>query len=266
MAEDVKIAKAAEDNNNPLTSSLVLDAIGKPAPEVIDQEPKKDVDTPPVDTKTEPEPSLNNQQPTLKNITDLEEQLLKQANEKKDDVPTDFPASIAAIREQYEDLANKQKEEYKEQLAKMQLEIEKQKQKELMAGMSETEKERYSLNLKIKELQETINVYETRNKDLEARLEKQSNEKYIADRIQENPYIKDFVNKLNVQTKAEYESKILPILGQIKDLQDLKNQNNMYGNKNAFAGYGNHNLREDSDVRKKIETYSEGFLKGLIKK
>ncbi len=184
----------------------------------------------------------------------------------KNDTPVDFQQSIEAIRKQYEDLAKKQKQEYENEVAKIQLQLEKQKQKEVMAGMTETEKERYALNLKIKELQETINVFETRNKDLEARLEKQNNEKYISDRIQEYPYIKDFVNKLNVQTKAEYESKILPILGQIKDLQDLKSQNQMYGNKNAFAGYGNQGLKEDSDVRKKIDSYSQDFIKGLIKK
>ncbi len=265
MAEKINIAKEALDNNNPLTSDLVKDIIDNNNSEPINKD-VKDTDVQPV-VEVKEEPSQE-PQPTLKsNIKDLETQLLQQVNPiDKNDTPVDFQQSIEAIRKQYEDLAKKQKQEYENEVAKIQLQLEKQKQKEVMAGMTETEKERYALNLKIKELQETINVFETRNKDLEARLEKQNNEKYISDRIQEYPYIKDFVNKLNVQTKAEYESKILPILGQIKDLQDLKSQNQMYGNKNAFAGYGNQGLKEDSDVRKKIDSYSQDFIKGLIKK
>lgn len=270
MAEEVKIAKEATLNTNTITSNLVVDVINGGnsntinEPMVEDSNSKKEEG---VEVNNQVEDSvIDTQQPTY--ITELEDELLKQANKPEGSIntPVEFQQSIEAIRKQYEDLAKKQKSEYQEELAKMQLKIEQQKQKELMAGMSETEKERYALNLKVKELQETINVYETRNKELEDKLEKQNNEKYISDRIQETPYIKDFITKLNVKTRAEYESKIVPILGQMKELQDLKSQNQMFGNKNAFAGYGANTLKENSNVHKQIEAYSNDFLKGLIKK
>lgn len=263
--DNVNIAKEAIEVNNPITSSIVKDVIegnnpnAKVEPTVVPEPTKEVVEV----NKVEPIEA----QPTLKDIEDLEAQLLSSASSKDGKAtPVEFEQSIEAIRKQYADLADKQKREYEEELAKMKSALEDQKQKEVMAGMSETEKIQYSLGLKIKELQETLNVFEKRNKDLEDKLEKQNNEKYISDKIAEAPFIKDFVSKLNVKTKSEYETKILPIIEQMKELQELKTQNNIYGNKNAFANYGMSSVQRDSDIYKEVETYSKDFLKDIIRK
>lgn len=268
--DNVMFANEAKDNHNPINSTLVQSVLNGNDKKIEDDDLNKSNGED--DTKKQniednknisPENLITQPQPTNK-ISELEDKLLEDT--KNINTPNEWQETIASIRKQYEDLAKKQKEEYNEELKKMQDIVEQQKQKEIMAGMSEKEKTEYVLNLKIKELQEKIVIVETRNKDLEDKLEKQNNEKYISDRVQENPYIKDSVARLNVKTKDEYENKIVPILGQLKELEELKSQNQLYGNKNAFAGYGTTNLKEDSDAYKKVKAYSSNFLQDIIKK
>lgn len=273
--EQIPVAKeVTEVNDTKLTNELVLEVLGKKQPVSnntqntslnIDSETNNGDNNENKTLINQPQEVVNkniveNISPIGNTSEDLEKQLLSKLDSNEDVVNM-----INSLKTEYAVMYEKKVKETDEKINRMKEELEKQKEKERLAGMTESERQKYQYELDVKRLNETVELYKQRTKELETQLKKRDNEKFISEKVTESPYIKDFVDKLSISTKEDYESKIVPILEQLKNFDNLKKQNS-YGNKNMFSLYQSDVGSPDKNVVNNINKIKNNYLNQIIKK
>lgn len=163
--------------------------------------------------------------------------------------------------------AYQQKE--KELIARKDKELDEFKKKvetDTLRTLSAEEQEKYKRELKAETDRQKIEFLSNRVVELENLIRDIENQKFITERISNCPAVKPFIEKMNIKTKEDYESKIEPIIDDIRQYEDFR-KNNKNGNSNAFRGYGRQNKSSSKNSNATVsKDYLNGFLKQNIMK
>lgn len=189
---------------------------------------------------------------------------------------------LRAAMEQSEELANvlnDVQKTYQETYALRMAELERKKEEELQAmraqieaekvsRMSDVERRNHEDNLKKQAEAARVKLMEERIKELEAKDLAAQNLAFINSQVQRHPYAKAYIDKMGIKTKGDYETRLVPILEELKELNHLRTKNSKYGNTNAYGTLGGYNQKssERKDITDRIKSTVPSFLDQVIMK
>jgi vacuolar-type H+-ATPase subunit I/STV1 len=267
--KNVDVKAGAKD----ITSSIVQDVLGNKAPtdtietktdESENKAPEVNDETKDVDVKIEDKQV--NEKKSDDNMANKEVDIKKSVN--LNDLDSDKAKEIISementIRATYEAKLREIEEKKQEEILKLKEAIEKER----LSKMSDADRKKHEERLKKEADEAKMRLMEERIRELEEREKAAKNTAYINEQIQKHPYIKDAITRMNIKTKEDFDTRLAPMIDDIRDLHNYREQNYKYGNSNAY-GFGNYNQKsnERKDITDSIKSGVNSFLNSVIAK
>lgn len=112
-----------------------------------------------------------------------------------------------------------------------------------------------------------MNEINTLVAEMENKLHRHENQKFINNQLMKYPYAKDTVKKLGVDNEEKWNGIISPMLASLKELHDLK-EREKNASKNALSGYNTAGNGNDAPVNKQefIENGIDSWLQKAIRR